>query len=676
VSRALFGLAVVAATVAAVWTAMPRMASLGARMAVLSESDPTVMLDRAITRDFGFGRPVVWVLEARDGTIWTRPMLQRLAALTDDVRRIAGVVPLDVIGLASPNMRDLRVTEDRFEPTYLMGTVPETPAAIAALRRRIDADPNYAGTLVTHDGRAAMVVANFRADTDPRAIGSAAIALRDRYRDADVAVWAVGGPVLAVAASPALAALAMRAAAFTLAGLLALGAALGLRAAASVLLAVVLAVVWLAIGALLTASALPWTLGAAGPTALLAAAVAAQASKHPGRTAVILAAAGLAGSLLLEPPTRTLWIAVAGGAPLAVLAGRLARMILRPPRRPGPIPALTSAAGAGLALVALLGLPRTDCSFGLLGYGERYLPVAATADLAAMRRLFPPPASLALRARGAPGFLTAPEVLRALDAQTTAARADPAVRHAMSIADVVKMVHRAFNDDRPEFFAIPDDRALVGRYLALAYSPAFRRFLDRAFTETAVWIQVDSERPGDLERVLARLRASLADHPVPDAVVDLPAGDGAVVLVMARMARRIAASALLALAVAAAVAAMIAGPRAGLRALGCGSIGAAVAVGLLGCAGHTIDLAAVPLLGATAAATAAIAGAGHVPAHLGLGLAGAGVVALVAALPGHALVAALLLGPGLALVVWRPIRAGRPVDAHACLPLTSAGPGM
>ena len=94
-------------------------------------------------------------------------------------------------------------------------------------------------------------------------------------------------------------------------------------------------------------------------------------------------------------------------------------------------------------------------------------------------RLFPPPASLALRARGAPGFVAAPEALYALDAVADAARADPSVRSAMSIADVVKMVNRAFHDERPEFFAIPGDRAMAGRYLALAYSPAFRRFLDR-----------------------------------------------------------------------------------------------------------------------------------------------------------------------------------------------------
>jgi hypothetical protein len=675
VRRRLLALGVLAATVVAALAAAPRLAGLAAVATLVPPADPSVSLDREVTQAFGFENPVVWVLEARDGSVWTTPMLRRLAALTEDVRRIPGVIALDVIGLASPNMRDLRITEDGLQPTYLMGEVPATPEAIAALRRRIDGDPNYAGTLVSRDGRAAMVVANFRGDADRQAVGAACIAVRDRHRDAETALWATGGPVLAVAAPAALAGVAPRAALFALLGVMALGAALGVRAAAAALVAAALAAVWIVTGAAFAGATLPWALAAVVPGALVAAAVAGGA--RPARAALVAAVSMLAAALVSGPPARALWAAGAAGAPLAALAGWLTGAVVEPTARPLVRARAARALAVAIALGACLGLPRVDYSLGLLGYGERYLPPAAAADLAAVRRLFPPPLSLALRARGGPGFVTAPEVLRALDAVAAATRTEPAVRGAMSIADVVKMVHRAFNDERPEFLVIPDDPALAGRYLALAYSPAFRRFLDRAFSATALWVQVESERPADLERVVARMRATLAERPVPGATVDLPAGDGALVLVMARVARRIAVSAGAALVVAALVAAGLLGWRAGVRAVGLGLLAAGVGAGVLGWAGHAVDLVSLSLLAATAVTTAALGAAASPPARLALGIAGAGAVALAAPLPAAPVIAALLLGAGLAFLVGgasTPVRPKR--AAHLTANPSPKPPGL
>ena len=629
------------------WAAARRLPALLPAATLVPPDDPTVVLDREVTEEFGFQNPVVWVFEARAGTVWTQPMLERLTALTEEVRTIPGVIAPDIIGLASPNMRDLRVTEDGLEPTYLMGEVPATPEAVTALRRRIDGDPNYAGTLVTRDGRAAMIVANFRDDVDARAVGTAALALRDRHRDADATVWVTGTSVLLAAAPAAVMGLAPQAAGFALAGLVVFGAVLGLRTAASALLAAALAAIALVAGAALCGATLPWSLEAIVPTAL-AAAVLGTGAAPAGIAIVALGAGGLAGVLPSVPPVRWLWVSLAAGAPVAAVAGTLARGIVAPRSRAVPRRSLLRALAIVVAVAAVLGVSRVGCSFGLLGYGERYLPSAAAEDLVAVRRLFPPPLSLAVRARGEPGFVGAPDVLHALDTQAEAARADPAVRSAMSIADVVKMVNKAFNDERSEFFAIPDDRALAGRFLALAYSPGLRRFLDRSFGDTAVWVQLDGERAADVERVFDRMRAALAARPVPGATVDLPAGDGAVLLVAARQARRLAGAAVLALLVAGGIIAAGGGWRAGVRAVGCGLLAAGVGCGILGWAGQALDLLSIPLLAATAVATTAVGGLA--PVGLALGLAGAGAGALAAPLPAAALIAALLIGPSLAMI--------------------------
>jgi hypothetical protein len=248
-------------------------------------------------------------------------------------------------------------------------------------------------------------------------------------------------------------------------------------------------------------------------------------------------------------------------------------------------------------------------------------------------------------------------VLGALDGLGTAARADPAVRGVVSLADVVKLVNRAFNDDRPEFQVIPEDRAMVTRYLTLAYSPNFRRFLDRALARTALWVYVDGERPADLARVLARLEAALARRPVPEAEVDVVGGDGAVLLLMARTARRLALGAGALLLMAALVVGVVRGRAAGGRVLGAGAAAGVVAAGSLGWLRVPIDLVALPAVvvaatsGAALGALAATAGVAGTLRRLAFALGGAAVPALVVPHPAARIVGVLLLGPAVGAVL-------------------------
>jgi hypothetical protein len=658
VKRALLVLVVAVATLAAVVAVGSRLAALAAGAGFLPPDDPAVVLDREVTDQFGFANPVLWVLEARDGTLWTTARLRRLVALTDDVLGLPGVVALDVVGLASPNMRDVRVTDDGFEPVYLMGEVPETAEGLIALRQRIDTDPAYAGTLVSRDGRAAMVLANFRTDADARAIGTAALAVRDRYRDADTMAWATGPPILAATVPAAFVAGLPRVVGSALVAFAIFAAAIGIGAAGAALLGAALALAWTGVGVALAGLPFPWALEAALPAALVAAASAAGA-EPPLALAAILGASALGAAAVTGPPAHALWLATAAAVPLAAVAAWLARPERSPvPRRLAGVRTARVLA-AVLALGAALGTVRLELSLGLFGYGERYLPPDAAADLAAVRRLFPPPSSLALRVRGTPGFVSAPEVLRAIDGAASAARADVAVRSAMSVADVVKTVNSAFNGGRPEFRTIPDDRIVAGRYLALAYSPAVRRFLDRAFASTTLWIHVDGDSPEDLARVRARVEAALAAQPIPGATTDPPAGDGALVTLMAATARRIAEGAALALLLVTGAAGAVRGRRAATRALVAGAVTASAGAGILGWTWQAADLVSVPLVAATAVTTAAIAGLAPAMPRLAAGLAGAALVA-AAVLPAAALVTALLLGPALALLACRPADRAEP----------------
>ena len=646
---------VLAALAAAVAVSVPHGGRPTVGVSLLAADDPYVALDREITAEFGMQNPVVWVIEARDGTVWTPALLARIQALTRDVLTIPGVIALDVVSLASPNLRDLRVTEDTLEPVYLMGEVPQTKSDIDALRRRVDDNPNYGGMLMSRDGQAAMVVANFIEDADASVVAAGALALRDRYSDALAGVAVTGAPVLSAIAPRVARPLAAGALLVLGVGLLTLAAVGGLRAALAASLASVCAVLVSGlIVVALGAAVLPWTAYAMLPTALIAAGVAtAPAPSWRGRLdlGVAVATAFIALGVVAGAPAAAFAVAGAAGVAAAMLSGHAFRSLLSAAPRTVDYPLAVRLGVLVLVGLAVVGAARLRTSFGLFGYGAHYLPRSAAADLRTLARHFPPPTALAIRFRGEPGFVQSPEVLAAFDALTNAVRGDPAVVRALSLADLVKLVHRAFNDNRDEFYTLPDDRSLIGRYLALAYSPGFRTFVDRGFSRSALWVYLSSDQPADLARVLAKLEAQLAARPVPSAQTDLVGGDGAVVLATARATRRLAAGTAIFLLLAATGIAVLCGAHAGAGALTGGVAATALATGAFGWLGVPIDLVSFPCL-ISAAAAGTVFGALGGTATLAPALLAMALLALMGSFVGANLlgvVAAVLLGaPALA----------------------------
>lgn len=654
-------------TVALAAAALPSQIGRGGRVAFAPEDDPWVRLDREITREFGMENPVLWLVEAERGTIWTRPVLERIVELTRAVLRIRGVRAVDVMSLASPNLRQVRMSASGIAPAYVMVSVPPTEEAIAELRTRVESDENLAGTLVARDGRAAIVVANFPGDEDADGIAAEALALRDRLSGPDAAIHVVGAPVLAAEARRAASALAAAAALAVIGAAVVAIAMLGASGLLAAAVAAVLALLWSAV-ALLVADAVvwPWSGLAVLPVLLLATTATAACAKSGDAVprwwrvlaiAAVPAAGFAAVAIVSPPPVRAFGWAGAVGSVAAAIAGRVASPLAAVPRAAGWDTWLRGrsppVAAAAVVIAAILAVPWVGSSFSLLGYGERYLPAGATEGLRSLRRLMAPPTSLAIRVRGEPGFLTDPEVLGAMDAVVQRARSDPHVARAQSLADLVKIVNRTFHDDDATYAVIPEEEGLAARYLALAYSPPFRRFVDRGLGRGAIWVDLASDRAADVAVALDALAAAMREHPVAGGVADGFGGDGAVLLVMARMARRLALAtvALVAASVLTAAAAFGRGPAARTAVAAVAS--AAVSAGGLAWLGLPADLLTVSCI---AGAAAAGAGAGAWTSVEGGALlvrvaglsAGLGLAACAAPLAAANVVGLLLVGCGAA----------------------------
>lgn len=110
---------------------------------------------------FGANRLTV-VVRARNGTIWTKEGLGRLAAVTQAVTYLPNVDRLGVQSLWTPNSFVNEITEEGFRSDPIIpGTVtPDglTPADIATIHKST-VDGGFSGSLVSRDGKAAMITA-------------------------------------------------------------------------------------------------------------------------------------------------------------------------------------------------------------------------------------------------------------------------------------------------------------------------------------------------------------------------------------------------------------------------------------------------------------------------------------------------------------------------------------
>lgn len=117
---------------------------------------------------FGANRLTI-VVHARQGDVWTRPVLTRVLDVTNAVSALPGVDRSQVKSVWTPNVFFTEITEEGFKAEPLAGgdVVPSklTDAVIATIRGRVVAG-GHMGTLVSRDSSGAMVMAELM-DRDP-----------------------------------------------------------------------------------------------------------------------------------------------------------------------------------------------------------------------------------------------------------------------------------------------------------------------------------------------------------------------------------------------------------------------------------------------------------------------------------------------------------------------------
>jgi predicted RND superfamily exporter protein len=540
--------------------------------ASLPANHPFVQIDRRIRAQFGGRKTIILAIVPRDGDVWRPAVLTIVQDVTLAALRLPDVIAQNVVSLAAPSVRHVEDRDGTIAVDYLMRDVPTTPEEIAALRAKVEDEPQLRGMLVTPDDRAALVVLDFWDSAATRDIYDRVSSLAEPYRDRPVDFYFAGEPMLAVSDLEQSREVARRIPLTFL--VIALMLLLSFRSVQGMLipmLTATLSTVW-GLG-LMGWTGIPidsWNVAAPILLIAVAAAHSAQMLKryseeverlHDNRAAVIsstvsmgpvmvaagataalgfaslalfgvrsignfgLACAyGIASAVVLEmtfiPALRSLLPAprrlpVHGGLTNAFLT-RLQRAIVHERGRRILIGTgmVVAAAIAGMFLIRVYGSTR------------EYLPADGLVrrHLAEIEKHFPGTITMTILYEGPPGSARTVGVLQHMAALQDELGRDPLVLRTASLADLVKSLHKVFNADDPHPYRIPDDQELVAQLMFLGESPAFERFTDRAGSKALVLAYLRNDDSAVVGPLVRHAQAWVDAHPAPAGTSVLVAG--------------------------------------------------------------------------------------------------------------------------------------------------------
>ncbi|MBI3777533.1 MAG: MMPL family transporter, partial [Gammaproteobacteria bacterium] len=164
----------------------------------MPQSHPYVKTTKVIEQIFT-GRNITLIgLVPKQGDIYQPKILAKIQHIQDGIEVIPGAVRHNILSIAARKVKHIRGTTEGMEVRPMMDVVPQTPQELARLKAAIADSPIYLNALVSPDGKAAAIVADFRLSKDDPRYTPLYESIRkvvDAERDDSVTIHLGGGPV-------------------------------------------------------------------------------------------------------------------------------------------------------------------------------------------------------------------------------------------------------------------------------------------------------------------------------------------------------------------------------------------------------------------------------------------------------------------------------------------------
>ncbi len=486
----------------------------------MPQDHPYVQIHNRISDLFGGESVAIIGVIAKEGDIFTPSILAKVSRITQGLQNTDGVISTSLFSLAAPLVKAVVAGPDGMMDVHpLMAEPPSSSEQIQQLRTTIEQDKLFRGNLVSTDGSATVILADFDDRLTDTAITNRIEGLVDPERDSTVTIALAGSPILRawLVRYTAMMRILFPLAVIVIA-LIHYEAFRTLQAMFLPLVTALLSVIW-ALGIMgLTGQPMD-TWSAITPVVILAVAAghAVQILKryyeeyavvHDNEQAVIrsvtavgpvMLTAGLIASAGFASLTtfgiasvRIFGLLLASGIVSALVIEMTftpaCRCFLPAPKEPElqregeshwldqALKRLTDTvlrhpqvvlgcaiAVAAVAVVGILAI-RVDNSFRLW-----FAPsTQVRKDDALLNEKLPGTASLRILIEGQRrNVLQDPDVLKAISDLETFMEEDPEIGAVTSIADHIKRMNQAMNNGERSFYTIPDNARLIAQYLFL-----------------------------------------------------------------------------------------------------------------------------------------------------------------------------------------------------------------
>lgn len=162
------------------------------------QDHPYIQTTKLIERIFGGRNFTIIGIVPKTGGIYQPEILQKIQRIQQGVEDMPEAVRHNIISIAAKKAKAIKGDKDGMEVRRMLVTLPTTPEAINRLKQEIAENPIYVNAVVSPDGKAAAVIADFKLPQKNPSYGALYNSLKtivDRERDASVDIYLGGLPV-------------------------------------------------------------------------------------------------------------------------------------------------------------------------------------------------------------------------------------------------------------------------------------------------------------------------------------------------------------------------------------------------------------------------------------------------------------------------------------------------
>lgn len=165
----------------------------------IPQNHPLIKIENQITGTFGGARFSGIAVMPKQGDIYDPAVLSAIQRMTESIEAMPGAIPSNILSIASRRAKAIQGAADGMDVRPLIEDVPSDAATLQALKKRIAGQPFYTPLLVSTDGKAALILADFYENADPAltnpAIHKTLMELADKERNASLEVVVAGMPI-------------------------------------------------------------------------------------------------------------------------------------------------------------------------------------------------------------------------------------------------------------------------------------------------------------------------------------------------------------------------------------------------------------------------------------------------------------------------------------------------